>query len=206
MEKGTWPRAKAVIIVGVVIHLVVIVYALLDFVSSPLNMVTRSAALVGYLALFLAIMSYQYRREMLKMFGRPFLKVHHILSVTGLVLIVVHPTAFALQMGSLGVFAPIFSPLSDLLMLAGRPALYLFLIAAGAGVIRNRIKPSWKFIHYLNYLAFVLAFIHGALIGTDLGPGLLRWLFAIMALVVVAALIERRWRERRLAGTKAPSL
>jgi methionine sulfoxide reductase heme-binding subunit len=196
-------RVRTIIALISVFCLLLILQSLAAFVSSPLNMLTRAAGLVGYLSLFLAITAYQYRREMSKMFGRPFLKVHHLLAKVGLAMIIVHPVTYALQKGDPSVLVPVLSSLSDFLLWAGRPALYLFVAGATAGVLRARIKSSWKTIHYLNYLALALACVHGVLLGSDLGVGWLRWLYALMAVAAVVMLFERRWSERTPRVSKA---
>jgi uncharacterized membrane protein len=55
--------------------------------GTPLNWFIRGAASLGYLAVFATIVSSAYMPQLVRFFGRPFIKVHHILSVTGLVLI-----------------------------------------------------------------------------------------------------------------------
>jgi len=155
----------------------------------------RSAALLGYSALFLAILSSEYLREMKKVFGKPFMTVHHILAVAGLALIVAHPVGVVLLTRDPGNLVPRLDSLRLLLTFGGRPALYLILIAAGTAIARRRLVRSWRYVHWLNYAAFALAFAHARLLGTDASRGLLglAWpaMFAIVAIVFIHKRLAR---------------
>ena len=48
--------------------------------GTPLSQLVRGAAVLGYLAIFLAIISSNYMRQLVRFFGRPFVQTHHILS------------------------------------------------------------------------------------------------------------------------------
>ena len=122
--------------------------------------------------------------------------MHHRLVLIGLSLIAVHPLTYALQTGSLSVLVPIWSPLRDFLTWASRPALYLILIASAAAVVRTRIKSRWKFIHWLNYVAFFLIFVHARLLGSDVGGGILRFPWTVMAAIVLGVLVHKRLFRR----------
>lgn len=195
--KTSSPRTlRLVFYLVLLIQVVAILYTLLQRPEPGLGMVVRVAALSGYTALFWAILASEYMREMRTLFGQPFLNVHHSLVRIGWVLIVIHPVTVALWSNSFTVLVPIFTPFSEFLLWAGRPALYLFLIATVAGIVRRRIKDWWKQIHWLNYLAFSLVFIHSWLIGTDLGSGLLRVIWAAMAGIVLYVFVHKRLGAR----------
>lgn len=74
--------------------------------GTPLNRLVRGAAALGYLAIFLAIISSNYMRQLVRFFGRPFVQIHHILSVTGLVMVTLHPLGTAWSNASLRVWLP----------------------------------------------------------------------------------------------------
>lgn len=97
---------------------------------------------------------------MVRIFGRPFVQVHHILSVTGLVLVTLHPLAVAWDYGNLGVFVPVSDSWTDFIRWGGRPAWYLFVVASLVAVLRTSFRQKWRVIHTLNYLAFFLATVH----------------------------------------------
>jgi sulfoxide reductase heme-binding subunit YedZ len=135
--------------------------------------------------------SSEYVRQMRALFGRVYLKVHHPVSVITWVLIVAHPLAFALFVNDAKVLLPVFSPLQQFLQLAGRPALYLFALATVGALVRRSLKTSWKYVHKLNYLAFLLVFIHAWLIGTDLNNPLVKVVWLLMAAIVLAVALHK---------------
>jgi DMSO/TMAO reductase YedYZ heme-binding membrane subunit len=102
-----------------------------------------------------------------------------------------NPIAFAFEKQSISVFIPVFYPFMEFLELAGRPALYLVIIAVAAGVYRKHFIRKWKKIHYLNYPAFLLIFIHSWLIGTDLNSGIMQLLWVCMVLVIAAIFVHK---------------
>jgi DMSO/TMAO reductase YedYZ heme-binding membrane subunit len=177
--------------VALLVQVIAIVVTLAQTPGPALWTIVRAAALFGYVALFWAIVSSEYMRELRKLFGRPFLKLHHSLTVAAWVLILTHPLAYVILAGSPTVLVPIFSPLSSFLQWAGRTALYLFALATIAGLLRKSLKRYWKYVHKLNYVAFLLVFVHAWLIGTDLSSMLLRILWVVMAAVVLLVAVHK---------------
>jgi DMSO/TMAO reductase YedYZ heme-binding membrane subunit len=181
--------------------LVAILIALEPF-GGPLDWGIRATALLGYLAIFLAVISSAYMRELFLWLGRPFIKVHHIVSLTGLGLVTLHPLGVAARSADLGVFLPAFSSLRLFLSLGGRPAWYLIGAAVLAAVFRKRIKQSWRFVHYLNYIAFFLATAHAILIGTDFVSPVMQGVAVVMALAVVGVFVQKRIQRSRVRRRK----
>jgi len=165
--------------------------------GSPLNWITRGAALLGYLAIFLAIVSSAYMRQLVRFFGRPFVQVHHMLSVTGLILITLHPLSAAWSSTSLRVLLPRFDSWRVFLQLGGRPAWYLIAAAALTAALRSVIGRRWRAIHLLNYVAFLLGTVHAILIGTDFQQPVIKAVAITMAIVVIATLIQKRFQRGR---------
>lgn len=168
----------------------IILYFLFQEAGTAITMAVRTAALFGYFFLFMEILSSEYNIRMKKMLGRPFINVHHHIARAAVILILLHPILIAYQFG-LSSFVPVLYPLIDFLRMAGRPALYLILIAVLAGVYRKKIPKNWRSIHELNYLGFVLIFFHAWLIGTDLQYGLMQFIWFAMALIVLAVFIHK---------------
>jgi hypothetical protein len=177
--------------------LVAILIALQPF-GGPLDWGIRAAALLGYSAIFLAVISSAYMRELFLLLGRPFIRVHHILSLTGLALVTLHPVGVAARSADLRVFLPDFSSLYMFFSLGGRPAWYLIGAAVLAAVFRNRIKPSWRIVHVLNYIAFFLATAHAIMIGTDFFSPVMKAVAVVMALAVVGVFVRKRVQMGRL--------
>lgn len=190
------------ILAGIVSLIVVGILIALRPFGGPLDWGIRATALLGYLAIFVAVVSSAYMRELFQLLGRPFIRVHHILSVTGLILVTLHPLAVALRSSRLSVFIPDVSSLDAFLRLGGRPAWYLLGIAVLAAVLRTRFKQSWRTVHYMNYVAFLLATVHAILIGTDFISPVMKVLAAAMALFAVGVFVRKRLRRRRLKRRK----
>ncbi|NLG51308.1 MAG: hypothetical protein GX552_14465 [Chloroflexi bacterium] len=200
MNKSTSPtnRNWLLILIGVAALLLVVLILALTPAFSPLDYVLRGAALLGYLAVFLAIISSAFVRELTRFFGRSFIKTHHYVAVSGLILITIHPIAAALRESNLGVFIPDVSSPLGFLAGGGRVAWYLIGIAALAALLRATWRKSWRQIHWLVYLGFLLATIHANLLGTDVGTStLLRVISILMALAVVAVLVWKRLPKRK---------
>jgi len=196
-------NAWVLVLVLVVPLVITTVVELSRLEGLPLNWLIRAFALLGYQFIFLAILSSAFLRELVRFFGRPFITLHHIVSVSGLVLISLHPIGVAYEQASLAVFLPRFDSLRLFLTLGGRPAWYLLFLAVLAAFLRQVIGKGWRWVHLLNYVAFLLGTAHANLIGTnfqDLGP---RVGSIVMALAVVAVLVRRRIPARAAKG-KAP--
>ncbi len=192
MKDDSYGRARALVLGGLVLWVGYILSVLVRFPGSVEGTIMRAAALFGFTALFLTIVSSEYVRTMRKLFGRPYMRVHHALALTGLVLIVVHPLMYAVRTGTLSVFVPVFTPLRSFLAWASRPALYLIVLAVVAAVARKRLKSTWQFVHWLNYLAFVMVFTHASMLGSDLALAPMRVVMTAMAVVVLAILVHKR--------------
>jgi hypothetical protein len=187
--KGKW------IHLAVVAAVVLILTAVLLALRPPetvLNGVIRATALVGHVAVFLTIVSSAYPRLMLRLFGRSFLKVHHWLAASGLILLTIHALGVALRVGSLSVFLPDFTSLRTFLTLGGRPAWFLLVAGAAAAVWHVALGRSWRALHALVYGAFVLGTAHGILIGTSFQLLGVQVVSVAMGLVVVATFVHKR--------------
>jgi sulfoxide reductase heme-binding subunit YedZ len=185
------------ILVGFVALILVSGLMSLQPYGSLVNRLTRGVALLGYLSIFLAIISSVYMRQLVRFFGRPFVQVHHILSVTGLILVTLHPLGVAWSSASVRVFVPRVDSWLAFLQWGGPPAWYLFNAAALTAVMRTTIGPNWRGVHFLNYLAFLLGSAHAILIGTDFQRTIVKAVPIAMAILVVAALIRKRFQRRR---------
>ena len=164
---------------------------------TPIYWLIRGAALLAYLTIFLSILSSAYLAPLVRFFGRPFVKVHHVASISGLVAMLVHPLSLAWSGGSLSVFVPRFDSVRVFLSLAGRVVWPLVGIAALAAWLRKPIGRRWRTIHTLNYLAFWLATAHAILSGTNFQGWVMRILAILLALITVAVLVKKRLPKRK---------
>ncbi|MDY9927529.1 ferric reductase-like transmembrane domain-containing protein [Methanosarcina sp.] len=190
------PNKQFYLIYAIILFIVIIIaYILLQRPGEPLRMVARFAATFGYLTIFIAILSSEYMAKMRKILGLPFLKAHHNLARIGILLILIHPLALAIEAQDFRIFLPVLYPVEVFLALGGRTALYLFLLAAGIAIYRKKYR-NWKKVHYLHYLAFLLVTAHALLIGSDFRLDIMRMLALVMAAAVTGVFIHKR------SGTK----
>jgi len=178
---------------------VALVAILLAVSASGSLIFIRAAGLLGYIGLFLAILSSAYLRQLVRLFGRSFLKIHHIISIAGLVLISLHPIGWAIMQRSVTSVLPRFGSWATFWMWAGPPAYDLILIAVVTSFLRRQVKP-WRTLHILNYVAFVMGSVHALLLGSDTRYLLVRIIIGLMLLAVVAVFIKRH-----VVNTKKPA-
>jgi len=190
-KAGSERTVRTLVYLALLIQVAAIVYSLSLTASLELYTVVRAAALLGYVGLFWLIVSSEYVREMRKVFGRVYLKVHHPLAVVTWVLIVAHPLSYALLVSDPKVLLPVLWPLRRFLELGGRAALYLFALASVTAIVRRSLKKSWRYVHRLSFLAFPLVFIHAWLIGSDLISPLLQVIWVAMAVVVLVITVHK---------------
>ena len=190
-------------LVGILALALTIAVESLNLGGTPLNWAIRGAALLGYQSVFLAIVSSAYMRQLVRLFGRPFVQVHHVVSVTGLILITLHPLGVALDNATISVFVPRFDSVLVFLQLGGRLAWYLVALAALIALLRRSVGRPWRVIHMLNYIAFLLITVHANLIGTDLQYAVTRAISIVMALVIVGVFVRKRLRQRRPVKRRA---
>ncbi len=195
--KNTW----VFIVSGVIALALIIGVVALDSLNAPIDGVIRVGALMGYLAVFLATLSSNYMRELTRFFGRPFPKVHHVVSVTALVALAVHATSVAWRAGTVRTFVPVFTPFNLFLSLAGRPAFWLIAVTALTALFRASIGKSWKTIHWLNYVAFLLGTVHAQLIGPNFQHLGVRIVSGLMAAAVVVVFVLKRLSTRKRRRT-----
>jgi DMSO/TMAO reductase YedYZ heme-binding membrane subunit len=171
----------------------------LDEIFAPIHGIIRGAAVLGYLGIFLTIISSNYMRELTKYFGRSFITVHHIIAVAGLVTIAAHVITVAMSWKALSVFVPSQNTPQAL-------AFWLVVLASLAGVFRKTIGKRWKTIHWLNYAAFLIGTWHALRMGTNFQHIGMHIVVSVMTLLVILLFVwkrTRKWRARRSARKKA---
>jgi sulfoxide reductase heme-binding subunit YedZ len=189
-------RTWALVLVGVAaVALAGVLLAGQPF-GTALHFVVRASAILGYEAVFLAAVSSSYMSQMMRLFGRSFLKVHHVLSLSGLVLITLHPLGLAIEASSLSLLVPRFESLEVFLRLGGRPAWFLFGLTALTAALRWPARRGWRVLHLLNYVGFALATAHALMIGGDFQSPLARLVTIVFAVVAVLAFARRRLGKR----------
>jgi len=188
-------KSILLILTNLLLFLVVILLQLMTPISDGFNFFIRFCALIGFTSLFITTTMTPFMVQLYKIFGKPFIKLHHIYSILGLILITLHPIVFAISVLDITIFVPIFYPWIDFWRLAGRPALILIYIAVLAAIFRKKIPKNWKIFHVLNYIALFFAYIHGLLIGTDFKNLGILVIFSIMILVSIGVFVLKRFQN-----------
>ncbi len=159
----------------------------------------RVTALVGYVTVFATSLFSLYTRQLSRVFGRSFQQLHHLFAIGGLTLLAIHGAAVAVQLRSLGAFLPDFSSVYAFFSLAGRPALWLFVLTTLTALYRSAFRKQWRQIHWLNYGSFALGTVHGILTGTDFQSLAAKVLGGMMAGALGVAFVWKRVeRQRRI--------
>ncbi|MFX1410851.1 MAG: hypothetical protein ACFFA6_10885 [Promethearchaeota archaeon] len=199
-------EAKVLIITILIIYAVIIALFFTKPPSDGYNFIVRLCALLGLASLFIATIMTPFMVQLYKILGKPFVKIHHIFSILGLVLITIHPIAFALYKMDLLVFIPKFDSWIIFWELAGRPALILIYIAVIAGILNTtfkKIPKYWRLIHGLNYIALVFGVVHGILIGTDFKNIIILIIYVSMLIISFVVLFLKRYQKyKRLKAKK----
>ncbi|MFW6149068.1 MAG: ferric reductase-like transmembrane domain-containing protein [Atribacterota bacterium] len=174
------------------LYLVPITIVFINGFDNFFQLFRRITGLAGIASLFIAILLSLLVRQSRQMFGVTYLKVHHLFSITGLILTSLHPVIMAIDFGTSKIFIPDFSSWNAFLANAGRPALYLIYIATIAAILRRNIAKYWRYIHSLLYLAFIFGAIHGILSGSDLTNPVLYVLYVGMIITVMIVFLYKR--------------
>ena len=190
------PKKEALLIIVSTLGLYILILIL--FLSTPFYTVAeffiRFGAIFGFTSMFVATMMTPFVVQLYKIFGKPFVKMHHIYSITGLILVTLHPLVFAVSVDNIAVFVPDFSSWYGFWSLGGRLALVLIYIAIVGALLRKKTTKYWRIIHTLNYGALFLAYIHGVLIGTDFQNLGILIIFTCMIILSFGTLIFKRYK------------
>jgi DMSO/TMAO reductase YedYZ heme-binding membrane subunit len=123
-------------------------------------------------------------------------ELHRSVSMMAMAFLVIHIVTTIVDSyvptGWLSAVIPMTSPYKRLYVAIGAVAFDLMLAVWASSLMKSRISNgSWRFIHWLSWLAFIAAIVHSFLIGTDArsGVGL-----ALVAACAFAVLVTAIWR------------
>ena len=166
---------------------------------TPVTLGIRIAALWGLLAMGIAALKTPFLAEVRRVFGSPFLRVHHVFAAFGLAAITLHPVLVAVRSSSLLVFLPVFPFLERYAPNAGRIALPLIYIAVVAALLKTRFS-EWRYFHLILYLALLLGLLHGVVFSDwFFGNLFLNVLYLGLGAAIVGAFVAKRWQRRKRA-------
>ena len=174
-----------------IIFIAVLIIAVISYPGDMVSFLIRLFALWGFVCLAVAAIMTPFLKEIYKMFGKPFLKVHHFFAFSGLLLITLHPAYIAFQSRSAAVFIPVFTSWYDFWIYAGRPALIVLYLALIV-VLFRKIFIFWRIIHSLMYLVLFLGFVHAFLIGTDFNNIVIKIIYSVLFALTIASFVIKR--------------
>jgi predicted ferric reductase len=194
-------RAGAVAMAAIVVAFLAVGVIVTDLPNqTPVTLGIRLAALWGLLAMGIAALMTPFLAEVRRIFGAPFLRVHHVFAAFGLAAITLHPVLVAVRSSSLSVFLPVFPFLERYAPNAGRIALPLIYIAVVAALIRMRFA-EWRYFHLILYLALLLGLLHGVVFSDwFFGNLFLNVLYLGLGVAIVVAFVAKRWQRRKRAS------
>lgn len=196
---GLKPRNTVMFVVGWLVLVIVAVLLMLatgDTFASILPM--RVVALIAYLTAFVTILGVLFNKELIKYFGRKFIDVHHVVSVGALALMVLHPLMTLVAGYPLSILLPDFTTLFNAFARTGPIALLLFAAASLFALLRASLKSSWRELHWLVYLGFIVASVHGSLLGANLQGTVARIVVALFALGIVVIYVVKRMPRKAI--------
>lgn len=71
-----------------------------------------------------------------------------------------------------------------------------------AAIARNKFNKSWRYIHWLMYVAFAFAVSHAITVGSDLKNPVVFSIYIAMLVVVIIAFIVKRGTMKKKADKK----
>ena len=179
------------------LYILIIILFLQIEITSFLSFLIRLCALLGLTSMAISTIMTPFMLQLYKIFGKPFIKIHHVTSITAIVLSSIHPISFAIQVSNIGIFIPVFYPWYDFWLLAGRPALILIYIALVSVLLKKKIPNAWRSLHGLNYVALLFGYVHGILIGTDFQTISILIIFTILIILSFGALVYKRIQSQK---------
>ncbi|MCE5259666.1 MAG: hypothetical protein LLG44_11530 [Chloroflexi bacterium] len=160
----------------------------------------RILGFTAYLLALASILSALFIQELVHLFGRRFIAIHHIITVTALAAMALHPLFVVLGGYPPYYLLPDFTSGYAFFARSGPVALLLFGAASLFALLRAKLKGSWRMLHWLVYLAFLIASVHAALLGMNLQEMPARIGIGLLGLsVIVIFVLKRRPRKIKTA-------
>jgi predicted ferric reductase len=167
-----------------------------------LRLAVRLFGLYGFIMLVTATLMTPFLREVVKIFGNPFIKVHHYFAVLGITFITLHPVFLAIQTLDITVFIPRFNSWYIFWAFAGRPALIICYIALVAGFLRRSAPKYWRIFHALMYIVLFFGIVHANLVGTEFQNLAIIIIYDILFTAAIAVFIVKRYKVYKIKVKK----
>lgn len=167
--------------------------------STKLYVLFRLFGLYGFTFIWSQIVLGPFRNPLTRIFGPIVLKLHITGGIFALTFATLHPLLFYLAYYLATKNAPAMALLDylgeDRLIfgLMGMTAWILMITTVATAILRNNpwFVNKWRYIHFLNYLIFILVFIHSFNIGSDVRLEPLNTLYGFFGLTFILAVVYR---------------
>lgn len=161
--------------------------------------VARAGGILAYLLLWLATLwGVLISSKMVKGWvdATALYNMHEFLPMLAMVFAVVHAAVLMgdayIRFSLLDLLIPFHAPYRPLWTGLGSLALYLSAALIASFYLRNVVsRRVWRTLHYLTYLAFGLALVHGLLAGTDTTQPAVYWMYIATGATLLFATIYR---------------
>lgn len=144
-----------------------------------------------------------------QLYGPKFFRIHGFMGISTLVFSILHPVILYWSLIASGIGILEFAKNYGIAYYLGPMALFLIIITAATALSavffhRPAFRKHWRWIHYANYIIFLLVFLHSMNIGSDITPheSALRPVWWFFFFGTIAGLTYRR--VYRLFKTHAP--
>ncbi len=164
---------------------------------------TRASGITAYLLLWTAVaVGLLQSLGMLQGVTAPLanLDVHEHLSLWSLYATVFHAVILLwdsyVPFSLAAITVPMLSAFKPVLVSLGILTFYLGLLVTVTTYLRSRMAAStWRMIHLLSLVAFVMALAHGVLLGTDTSQPLVAYMYRFTGISVAGLAVYRTVRE-----------
>jgi sulfoxide reductase heme-binding subunit YedZ len=174
-------------------------------------LLTRAAGLVAFLLLWLSILFGLFQSTGLlrgRLHSAITLELHNTLAIWSLYATTFHMVILLwdryIHFDLMGILVPFASTYRPVLTGLGSMAAYVGLAATVTTYFRRHLNPLlWRSIHLASLVAFLLALLHGALLGTDTR---IRWIsvcYVVSGLSLLPLLAYRIYLARQRRPAKA---
>ena len=166
------------------------------------NFIQRILALTAFTMLFTQIVLGSFMHKWIEKLGAWVLRFHMWEGLTAYVLVILHPLMFFLFNYFIYRSRDIFYIFVDVCILCkppieyfyslGRLSFWLLSLAIAAALLRTAtpfLRLHWRKFHALNYLTFLLVWIHSLGVGSDIGARPFSFFHAPALIVVTAILV-----------------
>lgn len=168
--------------------------------ATKLYTVFRLFGLYAFTMVWNQVMLGTFRLPLTKLFGTNILKLHMTTGLFTLLFATLHPlffyTAQMLSGQPLNLLDPFTDYLGPLAIYGwlGEAAFFIMILTVTTAKLRTKsfLQKHWRKIHFLNYIIFILVFLHSFNIGAEVSLQPLQTLYLFFGITFLAGITFRR--------------